>query len=504
MIRPHSDPLARRRQDYSIVPYHWLVLTVTSIGVLVVGLNASTLNVALPTVVRHFHASPLAASWMLLSYMLANAVLILFFGRLADIVGRERLYLTGFFILTAASLLLGVSPNVAVLIFFRVVQAVGAALIITNTTAIITDVFPSRLLGQGLGLNVALVSVAQLLGPPVGGFFATSLGWRWVFWFNVPVGVVGLLWALRVLRREPRTGMREPIDFPGAVVMALSLSGLLYGLSEGGVQGWKSLPVVAGIVVAVVLVPVFLWIEHRAAYPMVDLSLFQNRDFAMANLANFLNSVARNAPLLLTALFLQAVHGERPVDAGIKVLPISVGLLVASPIAGALSRRYPARVLSTAGLVCSTAGLVVLALNLTPTASYPPMGIGLALTGFGFGLFLTPNTTSIMSTVSKQRRGIANGVRSMLQNTGFVVSTALALAISTVSLAPAAKSQAYAGTLSHLSAASVDTFANGCRAALLVLAASTAAAIVVSYNRGSTAPQGHASDVAPEEASAMH
>lgn len=489
MISPHPDPLARRRQDYSIVPYHWLVLTVTSIGVLVVGLNASTLNVALPTVVRHFHASPLAASWVLLSYMLANAVLILFFGRLADIVGRERLYLTGFFILTAASLLLGFSPNVALLIFFRVVQAVGAALIITNTTAIITDVFPSRLLGQGLGLNVALVSIAQLLGPPVGGFFATSLGWRWVFWFNVPVGVVGLIWALRVLRREPRTGAREPIDFQGAAVMALALGGLLYGLSEGGVQGWKSLPVVAGIVVAVVLVPVFLLIERRAAYPMVDLSLFDNRDFAMANLASFLNSVARNAPLLLTSLFLQAVHGERPVDAGLKVLPISMGLLVASPIAGTLSKWYPARLLSTLGLACSTAGLVVLALSLTPSAPYLPMGIGLALTGLGFGFFLTPNTTSIMATVSKQRRGIANGVRSMLQNTGFVISTALALAISTVSLAPAAKSQAYAGTLSHLSASSVGTFASGCRTALLVLAASTAAAIVVSYNRGSAVPQ---------------
>jgi EmrB/QacA subfamily drug resistance transporter len=382
------------------------------------------------------------------------------------------------------------------------VQAVGAALIITNTTAIITDVFPSRLLGQGLGINVALISVAQLLGPPVGGFFATTLGWRWVFWFNVPVGVIGLIWAARVLRREPRVGEREPIDVLGAAVMAIALGGLLYGLSEGGVQGWTSPPVIAGMVVAAVMLPAFLLIERRTRFPMVDLSLFRNREFAMANLANFLNSVARSAPLLLVALFLQAVHGDRPVDAGLKVLPLSIGLLIASPIAGTLSKWYPARILSTSGLLCSTAGLVLLAVNATPTSQYAPMGIGMALTGFGFGFFLTPNTTSIMAAVAPQRRGIANGVRSMLQNTGFVVSTALALAISTSSLAPAAKDQAYAGTLSHLSASSVDTFAAGCRTALLVLAASTALAIVVSYNRGSTMSNPEAQEAVAGGASA--
>jgi EmrB/QacA subfamily drug resistance transporter len=459
---------------------------VTGLGVLVVGLNASTLNVALPTVVRHFHAGPLAASWILLSYMLANTVLILFFGRLADILGRERLYLSGFLILTCASFLLGFSPNVVVLILLRVVQAVGAALIVTNTTAIITDVFPPRLLGQGLGLNVALVSIAQMLGPPVGGFFATSLGWRWVFWFNVPVGAIGLIWAARVLRRQPRTGAREPIDVLGAVIMALALAGLLYGVSEGGVQGWGSPPVIAGLAVAAALIPVFLLVEHRTRYPMVDLGLFRNREFALANLANFLNSVARSAPLLIVALFLQAVHGDRPLEAGLKVLPISIGLLVASPVAGFLSKWHPARILSTLGLLCSTVGLIVIAMSATPDAPYLPMAVGLALTGFGFGFFLTPNTTSIMSAVARQRRGIANGVRSMLQNTGFVVSTALALAISTSSLLPDAKSQAYAGTLSHLSTASVGTFAAGCRTAMLVMAAATAAAIVASFSRGAT------------------
>lgn len=475
---------ARDRTEADEDNYHWMVLSVTSLGVLLMGLNTSTLNVALPSVVRHFHADPFAANWILLSYMLINTVLILVFGRLADIFGRRTLYLLGFVVFSLASLLLGLSPNVAVLIALRMVQAAGAALIVTNTTALITDVFPPRLLSQGLGLNVATVSVATLLGPAVGGFFAATAGWRWVFWFNVPLGAIGLIWGAATLRKVPRTGAREPIDVAGNILAFLAIGGLLLALSLGGVEGWDNPQVLVGIAAFVVFLPLFLLVEMRSAYPMVDLALFRNWTYAMANFAAFLNSLARSSPVLLIAIFLQAARGESPFDAGLRVLPVSIGLMVASPIAGALSRWYSARLLSTAGLGISAVGLLILAFTTTPTAPYSLTGLGLGLAGAGSGFFLTPNTTSIMTSIGRAQRGAANGLRSMLQNFGVVVSTALSLAIVTSGLKPAAKGQAYAGTLSQLSHSALATLSAGYRTAFLVMVGATLLAVIVSFGRG--------------------
>lgn len=227
--------------------YAWRVLSVTGIGVLLSGANTSTLDVALPTVARHFNATATEASWMLLSYMLVNTGLIVAFGRLADIVGRRRLYLAGLAVFTVGGLACGFATNAAEL---DAMQAVGAASIVTNTTALLTDAFPPETLSLGLGLNVTLVSAAQVVGPLLGGLLATTLGWRAVFWFNVPTGAVGLVWAAISLRRSPRSGeRREPFDLIGGVLSFAVLGSLVIALSEGGALGWTSPPVVAGAIV---------------------------------------------------------------------------------------------------------------------------------------------------------------------------------------------------------------------------------------------------------------
>jgi EmrB/QacA subfamily drug resistance transporter len=457
---------------------------VTSLGVLLSAANTSTLDVALPVVARHFRASASAASWTLLTYMLVNTILILAFGRLADIVGRRRLYLIGLGTLTVASFACGLAPNIVVLDVLRGVQAVGAAAIITNTTAQLTDAFPRDLLGTALGLNVAVASAAQVIGPVIGGAMASSWGWRAVFWFNVPTGIAGLIWARLTLRRPLQEHAREPFDVVGAALSLAWLGGLVIALSEGGALGWTSGPVIAGAATFVVAAPIFVLVQMRRRYPLLDLRLFSDRGRSAAYVSNMLLHLARFAVVLLAALYVQAARGLDPFGAGIRVIPVAVGMMIASPFAGRLVARSSARVLSTAGLGVTGAGLLGLALRLQPSTSDVELAIWLGLVGVGTGLFMTPNTSAIMTSVEPSRRGIANGVRSMMQNTGYVVSVALSLGIVTSALPADEKREAYAGTLSRLGSSSLDRLTHGYHLAFFVLAGITVVGMAVSLSRG--------------------
>jgi EmrB/QacA subfamily drug resistance transporter len=453
--------------------------------VLLAAANTSTLDVALPVVARHFKASASAASWTLLSYMLVNTVLILVFGRLADIVGRRRLYLIGLATLTAASLACGFAPSIVWLDVLRGVQAVGAAAIITNTTAQLTDAFPRRLLATALGLNVAVASAAQVIGPVIGGAMASSWGWRAVFWFNVPTGVVGLVWARLSLHRALQRPSSERFDVLSGALSVGVLGGPVLALSEGGALGWTSLPVLVGVAVFVVTTPVFILMQIHRRDPLLDLRLFANRERSAAYVAAFLLSLARFALVLLVALYLQAARGLDPFGAGIRVIPVALGMMIASPLVGRLVTRSSARVLSTSGLVLTGIGLVGLASRLRPATSDVELALWLGLIGVGTGVFMTPNTNAIMSTVDPARRGIANGVRSMMQNSGYVVSVALSLGIVTSALPRDEKREAYAGTLSRLGPTSLAHLTHGYHVALYVLAGTTVLGAAVSLARSS-------------------
>jgi EmrB/QacA subfamily drug resistance transporter len=457
---------------------------VTSLGVLLASVNTSTLDVALPVVARHFDASATAASWALLSYMLVITVLLLAFGRLADIVGRRRLYLFGLGTLTTASFACGFAPNIVVLDVIRGVQAIGAAAIITNTTAQLTDAFPRDLLPTALGLNITIVALAQVLGPLIGGA-VSGLGWRAVFWFNVPTGIAGLIWARITLRRQSRRPQREPFDITGALLSFVWLGGLVIALSEGGALGWTSTPVLAGGAVFVVVLPLFIALQLRRRYPLLDFRLFADRARSAAYVANFLLHLARFAVVLLAALYLQAARGLEPFEAGVRVIPVAVGLMLVSPLAGRLVHYAGPRLLSTSGLGLTGIGLLGLGLRLQPHTSDIELAVWLAFVGLGTGLFMTPNTTSIMSTVDARHRGVANGVRSMMQNTGYVVGTALSLGIVTTWLPPREKAEAYAGTLSRLGPQSLANLTHGYHVAFFVLAAVTVVGMAASLLRGS-------------------
>jgi EmrB/QacA subfamily drug resistance transporter len=463
--------------------YAWRVLTVTSLGVLLSGANSSTLDVALPVVARHFHATAREASWAILGYMLVNTVMILIFGRVADIVGRRRLYQTGFAIFTASSVLLGLAPNALTLDVLRGVQGLGAAAIITNTTALLGDAFPRSHLSVGLGFNVTAAAAAQVVGPVVGGALASGLGWRSVFWFNVPIGVAGLIWGQRVLRPDPVVHRREPFDFLGAVMLALGLGGAIVGIAEIGATSWSSPLARSALACFVVATPIFFLLQTRRAFPLLDLGVFRNRERSTAYATAFLLAFCRFAVVLLISLYLQAATGASPWEAGVQIVPVAAGMAVTAPIAGRLARHYEVRLLATTGILVTTLGTAWLAVVLSPSISRPTVLASLLLVGVGTGMFMTPNTTSIMSELPSDRRGIANGVRSMLQNTGYLVSTAVGLAVVTTSLSAPDKSAAYSGTLVRLSPSSIGHFTHDYRIAFGILTAAGLVAAVVSAGR---------------------
>ncbi|MFG2276881.1 DHA2 family efflux MFS transporter permease subunit [Streptomyces chartreusis] len=470
------------------MPRLWQIQVVAGLGGFLAGVNTSTMDVALPTVSRHFGASASTASWTLLSYMLVTTVLVFVFGRAADMIGRRRMYLTGTALLTTGSLLCGLAPGVNWLIAFRVVQAVGAAALLCNITALITDAFPVRHLPTALGLNVTVAAMAQVIGPALGGALASGFGWRAVFWFNVPLGLIAFAWAAAILRPGEARSTGEPFDYLGAVLSTLALGGLILALSEGGATGWTSMPVLAGLVAFALFAPLFLMVQSRRQHPLLDLSLFADRARSMAYLALFLMAMAYFAVVLLMSLYLQAASGMPPYKAGFHVLYVALAMAVVSPLAGRLRGRFGARALSSSGLALSAVGLFTLSALIAPSMNNAGLAACLVAVGAGVGLFMTPNTSSIMESVPAQRRGIANGVRQTAQNAGYAVSTALALAIVTSRLPASTKEAAYAGSISGLSPHAMDLFTNGCKWALLTLGATCVLALVASLSRGHDSP----------------
>lgn len=437
--------------------YRWVALTNTTAAVFMSALDGSIVIISLPAIFRGIDLDPLAPAnivyllWMIMGYRLVQSVLVVTLGRIGDMFGRVRVYNAGFTVFTVASILLSFDPFDGAaaaqwLIGWRLLQAVGGAMLMANSAAILTDAFPPDRRGFALGFNQVAALAGQFVGLVAGGLLA-AWDWRAVFWVNVPVGVFGTIWAYRRLRDNGERH-RGRIDWWGNITFAVGLSAVLIAITSGiqphggHTTGWHSPFVLITLILGIGLLVSFVLIESRVDEPMIRLSLFRIRAFSAGNAAALAAALAQGGLQFMLIIWLQGIwlplHGydyaDTPIWAGIFMLPLTAGFLVAGPAAGALSDRFGVRGIATAGMVLfglSFVGLMLLPINF----GYRSFAMLIALNGIGTGMFAAPNTSAIMGSVLPSERGVASGMRATFQNSGTALSIGVFFSLMIVGLA---------------------------------------------------------------------
>jgi MFS family permease len=437
--------------------YKWVALSNTTLGTLIATINASIVLISMPAIFNGIRLDPLGPGnvsyllWMLMGYLLVSAVLVVTLGRLGDMFGRVRIYNAGFALFTVTSIALSLDPftggrGALWLIGWRVLQAVGGSMLMANSAAIITDAFPAEQRGMALGINIVAGIAGSFIGLVLGGALA-EWNWRSVFWVNVPIGILGTVWAFRSLH-EGGVRRRARVDWWGNATFAVGLTALLaaitYGIQPygGHTMGWTNPWVLAGMIGGVAALVVFCLVETRVAEPMFPLGLFRIVPFSTGNAASLLGSIARGGLQFMLIIWLQGIwlplHGydyaRTPLWSGIYLLPLTVGFLAAGPISGHLSDKFGTRLFAAGGLVvmaASFAGLLLL-----PTDFHYGWFAALVfLNGLGGGLFAAPNTALVMSSVPAHLRGAASGMRATFQNAGMVLSIGVFFSLMVAGLA---------------------------------------------------------------------
>jgi EmrB/QacA subfamily drug resistance transporter len=432
-------------------------------------INSGTLIIALPDLERELHTTLLQLVWVILVYMIVSTVLVLTAGRLSDLFGRKTAYVLGFLAFALASLGAGFASSGTELIVWRILQGIGGAFLFANAAALVTDAFPRRQLGLAMGTNTMVAAVGLVIGPVLGGALV-AIAWPWVFWFNVPFALVGSLWGLLVLEERSGRSDERGLDLVGVTTYVVGLTGLVLALSKGGLSGWSNSLVIVGLALAIVLLPIFVLVEHRGRAPMLDLGLFEDRLFSAASAAAFLNGLSRFALMFLFVFYFQGPQGQSPIMAGLELAPMAVGMLIASPLAGAYADKRGSRGLAALGMLVSAAGLAGMTMLQAHTA-YVWSAVWLLLVGVGSGMFNSPNTAAMMGVVPVHRRGVAAGARVMLQNTGAVISIAFVMAIVTAAVPKDVLFKIFSGLTSGLSNEQLQPFISNMHLALWVLAA---------------------------------
>lgn len=406
--------------------YRWYALAVIMLGSMMGTLDASIANVAIPTIARVYHHSLDDAEWVILAFMLVSASTLVFFGRLGDVLGQKRIYLTGFAIFGLSSLGCAFASSLGVLIFSRAVQAIGAAMLVSSNQALIVDTFPSERRGQAIGFNGAAVAVGLSLGPILGGAIVTFGDWRWIFLINVPVSILALLAASVVLK--PKRRESHGFDPPGALLSIAALFAISLPLSRGQVWGWTS-PWTLGIgALGLALLAAFVFVERRVQAPTLDLTLFKSRVFAYSVLAALVYFVALAGLIFIVPITAQTTLHYSAFTAGFLLMPITALNVILAPVAGTLSDRVPVRYVATSGAIVVAIGLFLLSrLPLHPTLS--ELVVFLVVAGCGTAVFSQPNNSAIMGSAPQNRRGIAAGTLATARTTGQLLGVAVAGAV---------------------------------------------------------------------------
>ncbi len=467
--------------------YQWTALSVTTVGALLASVQGSALLIALPNILTELRISFLTIMWVLIGYLLITTVLTPVIGRLADIWGRKRLYISGYVAFAIGSLVAGLAQpqfHGGDLIVGRVIQGIGGALLITNSTAIVTDAFRKGHVGLGLGVNQIAGAAGFLLGPIIGGAL-TEFSWRWVFLFNVPLALAGSVWGAWRLREPVRPLRQQRIDWFGSATLTIGLTGILLALTLLAFPVLPEWQIYLILAIGILSALVFIIVEPRIKEPIMQIRLFRDRLFALANLSGLLNGIARGAVLFLLIFFLQGPYGKDPLTAGLLLAPFGAAFMLIGPMSGRLSDRVGSRLLAPIGLGVSALGLLGLT-TISPSTPYWVLAGFMALMGGGSGFFVSPNTNAIMSSVEPHTRGAAAGILSMLNNTGSMLSIAIVFPLALASVPMAAMMQVfiYGGGMSQFPTA-LRLFLSGLHLAFFVSFALSVAAMIVAALRPS-------------------
>jgi len=426
--------------------YKWIALSNVVIASLMGMVNMSIVLISLPAIFNGIHIDPLNSFqyllWILMGYGLVTATLLLSFGRLSDMYGRVKLFKLGFLVFTVASVLLYFTPSTGSLgameiIIFRILQAIGSALFMANTSAILTDAFPATERGKALGINMVALMSGQFIGLILGGILAIY-DWRFVFLVSVPFGIIGTIWSSLKLKETSIKAPKTKLDLWGNATFILGITLLLVGVTYGLMpykndpMGWSNPWVILSSVAGLIFLIIFPFVERHVKYPMFNLKLFKIKMFTFANSAALLNALGRGGMMFMLILLLQGIwlplngysYESTPFWAGIYMLPLTIGVIIMGPISGWMSDKYGPRWIATLGMVINTIAFLVLA-ALPYNFDYFYFALALLLMGIGSGMFGSPNSASIMNSVPANERGVASGMMSTVMNTAFTASMAM-------------------------------------------------------------------------------
>ena len=465
--------------------YKWIVLTVTTVGVLMDGIDSRIVIIGIPQVAAALHADIEQAIWFTQSYVLVGTIVLLLIGRATDIVGRVRIYTTGFAIFTIGSALTSLSQDPNQFILWRGLQGLGVAMLFINSVAMIVDATPRKELGLSLGINQIAFRFGAMAGLTLSGLILTFFDWRALFYVNIPIGIFGTFWAHHRLKEIAKVEKKTRVDWFGFAAFSISITSFVLALTYDA-YGLSEVAVVYGLlVVSAVTLAIFVVYERREKHPLLDLSLLRIREFTGGVTAQLLNAIAWGAFLLLLSLYLQLILDMSPLAAGVGIVPFDIAFLTCGPLSGRLSDKFGHLPFTTSGLTLSSFGLYLFS-TVTITTPISIVIVYMILVGAGMGLFVSPNISSIMSSVPEKRRGIASAFRATFFQVGYVISLNAAVLIMT-SAVPYGLITQIISAINPLSITASDKllFMRGLSSAYFWLAIVNVTAILPSVLRGS-------------------
>ena len=481
MLREFSTWVARNPN------YHWWAYGALFVGLFLTVMDQSGTNIALPKISDHFLIDIPTVQWVSLGYTLATSAFLMPMGRLADMIGRKEIYIAGFVVYVCAAALGGSSRVFPMVIAGKLLQGIGSAAIQANSMAMVTEIFPPQQRGKALGLYMTIIGTGAISGPIVGGILVGALGWRAIFFATVPVGIVAAILAALIFNmpkptRSPDEKAEERFDWRGASLSSGALISFLLSMTNAYRSGWDSPPIVAGLALSIVLFAAFLWWESRAPNPMMDLTFFKSRAFSMGVSARFLSFLGGTTIFFMMPFYLIEVLEFSTTQAGLLLVPGSVGMAVSSPVVGRLSDRIGTRYLTMAGMAVSAAAMFIFSQLDLNSPTYQ-VAIGMALSGIGMGTFSSPNTSAIMGAADRQKYGIVSAFLNTTRTTANVTGVALATTVVTFAMG----SMGYEPSLSAITEEAGEgvrnAFVAGMSRAFIISGSLALSAMVISFLR---------------------